>query len=207
LWFTGQYPGEWDEVDFALALRDYDIVAQQPHFPGYPVYVWFSHMAMYLVKGEVQALCLVSAIFGSLAILPLYYLTQSMYSRRVAVLACLLFLVNPACWLYSERPLSEATGLFFLILSLYLLFLGIGREKPFNPSEVGGHAGPVPFWYRAGPPLPNPWTPTLGAFFMGLTLGVRLDYFPFLSSLFYVLTYTHKRYSIIELLCFFGALV
>lgn len=179
--FTGRYLGEWDEVDFALALRDYDIVAQQPHFPGYPVYVWLSQMAMGLViKEEVGALGLVSAFFGGLAVLPLYYLALYMYSRRVAVLAAFLFLTNPACWLYSERPLSEATGLFFLLLSLYLLFLCMGESV-------------------------NPWIPALGALFMGITLGVRLDYFPFLSGLFYVLTYAHWRYSIFRTSCFLGA--
>ena len=178
--FIGRYPGEWDEVDFALALRDYDIAAQQPHFPGYPVYVWLSRMAMGLVGGEAHALGLVSAFFGGLAVLPLYYLALYMYSRRVAVLAAFLFLTNPACWLYSEKPLSEATALFFLLLSLYFLFLCV-RESV------------------------NPWIPPLGAFFMGITLGVRLDYFPFLSVLFYVLTYAHWRYSISRVSCFFGA--
>lgn len=174
--FIGQHLGEWDEVDFALALSDYDIVAQQPHFPGYPVYIWFSQIATYLVKEDVQALSLVSAFFGGLAVLPLYYLALSMYSRRIAVLAALLFLTNPACWLSSERPLSEATGLFFLLFSLYLLFLSMEETV-------------------------NPWIPSLGAFFMGITLGVRLDYFPFLSSLFYVLTYTHRKYSIFRISC------
>lgn len=178
--FIGQYLGEWDEVDFALAVRDYDIVAQQPHFPGYPVYVWFSQIAMCLTKEEVRALGLVSALFGGLAVLPLYYLALSMYSRRIAVLAAVLFLTNPACWLYSERPLSEATGIFFLLLSLYFLSQGLGASH-------------------------NPWPPALGSFFMGITLGVRLDYFPFLSVLFYVLTCTPRKYNIAKIFCFFGA--
>ncbi|MFN3466176.1 MAG: hypothetical protein ACK4WF_00555 [Candidatus Brocadiales bacterium] len=178
--FTGRYLGEWDEVGFALALRDYDIVAQQPHFPGYPVYVWLSQMAMGLVKEDIGALGLVSAFFGSLAVLPLYYLALYMYSGRVAVLVAFLFLTNPVCWLYSERPLAEATGIFFLLLYLCLLFMGM-RESV------------------------NPWIPPLGAFFMGITLGARLDYFPFLSGLFYVLTYAHWRYSIFRISCFLGA--
>ncbi len=183
LLFIGQYLGEWDEVDFALALRDFDIVAQQPHFPGYPVYIWFSKIAMHLTKkDEVSSLTLVSAFFGGLTVLPLYLLALSMYSRRVAVIATCLFLTNPACWLYSERPLSEATALFFLLFSLYFIFLSTKETV-------------------------NPRVPLLGILLMGITLGVRLDYFPFLICLFYVLTYSHRRYSIFELFCFSGVFI
>lgn len=37
--FMGRYLEAWDSIDFALGLRDYDIVYCQPHFPGYPVYM------------------------------------------------------------------------------------------------------------------------------------------------------------------------
>ncbi len=180
--FAGRCLGEWDEVDFALALRDYDMVAQQPHFPGYPVYVWLSWVSTSLVKDEVYASSLISALFGGMAVLPFYYLALSMFTRRIAVLAALFFLTNPACWLYSERPLSEATALFFLLLSLHLLFLGMGR--------------PV---YQL--------TPLLGALFMGVTLGARLDYLPFLSGLFYLLTYNYCEYKIYGIFCILGAFV
>ena len=47
LLFMGEYLEGWDSIDFALGLHDYDIAYYQPHFPGYPVYMflcWLVHL-------------------------------------------------------------------------------------------------------------------------------------------------------------------
>jgi hypothetical protein len=41
LMFMGTHLEGWDSIDFALGLHDYDIAHYQPHFPGYPVYMFF----------------------------------------------------------------------------------------------------------------------------------------------------------------------
>ena len=33
------FAASWDEVDFVLALDRFDLLAMQPHFPGYPYFV------------------------------------------------------------------------------------------------------------------------------------------------------------------------
>ncbi len=37
--YASPFAATWDEVDFALALDRYDLLAMQPHFPGYPYFI------------------------------------------------------------------------------------------------------------------------------------------------------------------------
>lgn len=160
--FTRNFPGEWDEVDFVLAVSDYNIILEQPHFPGYPVFIWGGQILNLITHDAVKALTLSSAVLGGLTALPLYCLARDMYSRKAAVLAACLFIVNPLCWLMSERAMSDTAGLFFLLLSVFVLHRA--RLFPDNTAIY----------------LP------LGTALMGVTLGVRLSYFPFLALLGYI---------------------
>ncbi|HLG29889.1 MAG TPA: glycosyltransferase family 39 protein, partial [Candidatus Brocadiales bacterium] len=125
----GNYLEGWDDVDFALALHDYDISRYQPHFPGYPVYIFFCWLVSKISSNDVLALTLPGSIFGALTILPLYSLAKEMFSREAAFVTALLFIVNPLCWLQSERPTSDSMGLFFLVLSVQLLFTSLRSQK------------------------------------------------------------------------------
>lgn len=162
--FVRDFLGEWDEVDFALALNDYNIILEQPHFPGYPVFIWLSQTLNLMTHDDIKALTLTNAVLGGLTTLPLYYLAQNMYSQKVATLSACLFIVNPLCWLQSERAMSDTTGLFFLLLSISVL-----HKAHLFPNNAAVY-------------LP------LGTALMGVTLGVRLSYFPFLVFFGYIFT-------------------
>ena len=58
---------EWDSVQFALGVGDFDLWKHQPHPPGYPLYIaagWVMHHALPL--DVPNALQLVSALGGGL---------------------------------------------------------------------------------------------------------------------------------------------
>ena len=156
--FRAKYLGEWDCVDFALGLRDYNLAKFQPHPPGYPLYMFFAKLLFFLVKNEVSALTLTSAIFGGLTVLPFYYLALSMYGLNTAVLASVLLLINPLHWLMSTKAFSEGMAVFFIVWSGFFLYRG---------AVVENLRAKLRFLIAASLTL-------------GLGLGVRLAYFPFL---------------------------
>lgn len=167
--FFAPYLEDWDGVDLALALRRYDLSTYQPHFPGYPVYIALGHLAYRFIPSETSALILVNILFSSLTLLPLMALTYFIFSVPAAFMAGLLYLTNPLCWLESGKVLADPTGLFFVITALYFLVRAhYGTNK--HPLFVGG-------------------------LILGLSLGVRLDYFPFLVSLVYVSGYALLGYA------------
>jgi hypothetical protein len=93
--FRSRYLNGWDAASFALALEDYDVVAQRPHAPGYPVYV-AAGKAMFVVFGEANtALVALSILFSAGAAAARDGLLREWVSPRVALLASLLFALSP----------------------------------------------------------------------------------------------------------------
>ena len=107
-------------------------------------------------------------LFGSLTVYPLSFLARQLFSERVATLTAILYLINPLCWLQAERPTSDAMGLFFVMLSTYFLY------RAFNPMFRNFNARNCLFF---------------GSLALGLGLGVRLSYFPFIALLIGILFY------------------
>ena len=156
----------WDSVDFALALDHYDIKRYQPHFPGYPVYIFLSWLCRFLVRDPATAVILPGALLGSLTLVPVYALARRLFNARVAMLTALLFVVNPACWLQAEKAFSDASGLFFVMAAVYL-------------------------GCRACDSDAKPYHLFLGSLLLGLGLGVRLSYAPLLLSWAALLLYLY----------------
>jgi len=127
LLYFGKYIDEWDSVNFAFGLsKGYDILHDQPHFPGYPIYMFVSWIWYKLFGSDIQALVFSGILLSSLAVYPLYELSKRMFSQDVANLTVVLYIVNPQVWLQAEKPLSDAFGLFFVITSILFFLSGVG---------------------------------------------------------------------------------
>lgn len=161
--FMGRHLEGWDSVDFALGLHDYDIAYYQPHFPGYPVYMFFCWLVHLFTENDTLALIIPGAVFGSATLVPLFYLARRMFSSEVAWITAFIYTVNPLCWLQSEKAFSDATGLFFIILSAQLLFFALTSRLYALRFLISGSV------------------------ILGICLGVRLSYFPFIILWLYVL--------------------
>ena len=157
--FRIDYAEEVDSIRFILALDRFDMAAYRPHFPGYPVFVLLGQL-LYRVCGDaIQALSLLCAACGALLVLPAALLTGAAFGRRAALWMAAMVALNPLLWLYSDKLLSDMPGLLFLATALALLVHGL--ELP--------------------PDRGRRWL-ALGCLALGLTLGVRLSYFPFALS-------------------------
>lgn len=155
------YAGSWDAVDFALALERYDIMAMQPHFPGYPVFIVASSLVNALwVEHPVIALSMVSALSSSMSILLFYLWIHRWISYGWLKLGLTaLFAFHPLLTVQGVLPMSESMGLAGVLLMLLLVQWGWG-EKGFRLSIL-----------------------IVASFSMGLLLGVRISYFPFVLML------------------------
>jgi hypothetical protein len=116
-----------DSINFDLGVHDYNPVAHQPHPPGYPVYILFATIVHAVVGAHATALGLVSAIFGSLCLIPLYLLLREITSPRIAAGASVVTLTSPLVWFNGVRPMSDETGLFVTLVAQCLLVMGSRR--------------------------------------------------------------------------------
>lgn len=152
--YLSPYARSWDDVDFALALDRFDLLAMQPHFPGYPYFILGGMAVHRWVADPVKALTLWNVVMTGLSSVPIYLLLRR-YVSPLSGMAGLFFIQSFSyLWLISMQPMSEATAV--AVLWWYLWSLDRGFERNAMKDRF-----------------------ILPAFMFGLLMGVRLSFAPF----------------------------
>ncbi len=154
--FRVDYLEDYDAIDFAYAMNEYHLPSYKPHFPGYPVYIFFGRALYYLTGDETTALTLLNVLFSSLSIGVVYIIALELFGSAAAILSAVLLLANPTLSLLGTSVNSDISALFFLLLFFYLT---ITAEK-YELKRVR-HI-------------------FFASFFLGVTLGIRVSYAPFI---------------------------
>lgn len=175
LLFMSPYLEDWDSVQFALAIHHFSILDQQPHPPGYPIYVFMAKVINFILNNDLASLNLLSALLGSLIGIPFYLLVQKMTKRSIAIISTVLLLITPVSWTLSEVPLSNIPGMAFLILSAYLLYRGKNSMNYF----------------------------LIGCFFAGFILGVRFAEYSIVIPLIILLLIVRKGQGLLKSIILF----
>ena len=109
-----QWLDDWDSVNFAFALDDFDVVRHQPHPPGYPLYVAAGKLIHRVVADHSAALTLVSALAGAAVASMFYLLDRRRNDWQVALCATLIMALSPLYWLQSGLALTDMFGMVFV---------------------------------------------------------------------------------------------
>lgn len=120
--FMSPWLEDWDSVQFAMALHHFDLGSGIPHPPGYPLYILLAKFFYLFFQDDNQTLTFLSALLGSLTIIPLFLLAKKMFGKLVAFFAAALFILMPVSWTLSEVALTNIPGQFFLSLFAFLLY-------------------------------------------------------------------------------------
>lgn len=161
LMYASPFARSWDEVDFALALERYDLLAMQPHFPGYPYFIAGASILHRWVADPVQALVMFNAVAALSSAIPITLLARRYVNKSTSLSLWLtaLVLTTPYLWLMAARPMSECAGI--AVLWWYLWSLRQAMEHPKS------HA-----WH------------VLVLVLFGFLMGTRLSFFPFGAAIF-----------------------
>src|SRR5262245_57640964 len=98
----------WDAVQFALALREYDVVKHQPHPPGYILYVALGRLVNTWLDDPTSAYVVLAVAFSGLTTFVVYMLARTAYDRVTALVAATLLAVSPLSWFYGSVGLTYA---------------------------------------------------------------------------------------------------
>jgi hypothetical protein len=112
----------WDSVNFALGVLDFNILQHRPHPPGYLLYVAAGKALTLLTEDPNASLIWLSIIAGLLAVLGTYALARLLFRPSDAFWSALLLLTSPLFWLYNEVALTYALEAFFSISIAYACF-------------------------------------------------------------------------------------
>jgi hypothetical protein len=146
----------WDAVQFALALHEYDVVKHQPHPPGYILYVALGRVANAWLGDPTAAYVALAVLFSGLTTFVVYVLARSVYDRPTALASATLMAVSPLFWFYGSVGLTYAAEALFASLVAYFAF----RALEGSESDA--------------------W---LGAAYLGLAGGMRQSMLPLLLPL------------------------
>jgi len=98
----------WDAVQFALALREFDIAKHQPHPPGYVLYVGLGRLVNATLADPTLAYVTLAMIFSAATTVTVYWLARALYDRTTAGAAAALLAVSPLFWFYGSVGLTYA---------------------------------------------------------------------------------------------------
>ena len=123
---------EVDAANFHNALAyGYNVPWLRPHAPGYPVYMFMGWIFQGFGNDPLRSLTLLSAILGSLVVIPFFLLVREIAGTKISVLATMLFIVNPLVWSLSEAALSDTPSMFFGVLLAWLSFRARHSDRAF----------------------------------------------------------------------------
>ncbi|HKZ04337.1 MAG TPA: DUF2723 domain-containing protein [Methylomirabilota bacterium] len=112
----------WDAVQFALALREFDIAKHQPHPPGYVLYVGLGRLLNATLADPTLAYVTLAMIFSAASAVTVYWLARALYDRTTAVAAAALLAMSPLFWFYGSVGLTYAGEAFGATLMALLAY-------------------------------------------------------------------------------------
>lgn len=130
----------WDAVQFALALREFDVAKHQPHPPGYLLYVGLGRLLNIPLADPNLAYVGLAMLFSAATTVTVYWLARALYERATAASAAALMAVSPLFWFYGSVGLTyagEAFGASLVAAFAYRALRGDARYLYWGAVALG----------------------------------------------------------------------
>ncbi|MGX2959672.1 hypothetical protein JNUCC23_10470 [Peribacillus sp. JNUCC 23] len=175
---VNSFASTWDQVDFALALDRYDLMAMQPHFPGYPYFIIGGYFIHQFVDNKVSSLTIFNILIYFSALFPIYKLARKYVSRSYSLGIISIVYSSTYVMVIVNQPISEGAAL----AALWWYFWSI--HVAMNDKGIGVNSLPL--------------------LLLSVLLGIRLSYLPFAVGLLFLFYYKwkNKYYTFKQIVCY-----
>jgi len=146
------FASTYDQVDFALALERYDLLAMQPHFPGYPYFILGGYLVHQWVLDKAASLTLFNIVLYTSALIPMYKLSRSHLSQSVSLLVATLTYSSGFVVVMVNQPMSEGAAIAILWWYIWSIYVAWKKQSM--------------------------WRRMLPLFLLSILMGIRLSYLP-----------------------------
>ena len=115
------YIEDFDSLNFATGAMDFNMRANQPHFPGYPVFMLLVKMLYWLTGSFAIAFSVIGGVASFVLLLCVSRLFDIDLQSRYGFVLIFLFFFNPALWLMGNRYMPDLGGvaLLFAVLAFF----------------------------------------------------------------------------------------
>ncbi len=169
----------WDSVNFAMAIKEFDLSKGQPHPPGYIGYVWLTRLVDAFFHNAQTTLVVISVISSALAVVALFFLGKAMFGRTTGLIASVFLAVSPLFWFYGEIALPHTLDALLVIVAVWWLYETMrGDQRYLYPavimSAVAGGVRPQTLVFLAPLILFAVWRVSWRKLFTAAALGVLI---------------------------------
>lgn len=133
----------YDSAAYGFMARDFmkGNVDKALAIPGHPLYPFL--ISLFSINTEDVEIVgrLISLFFGTLTVIPLYFLIRNAIGKKEAIFSVLFYAFHPYLVSYSGMMLTEATYWGMLVLSVYFFWTGLQRDKIWKMGLSGFFLG------------------------------------------------------------------
>src|SRR5258707_7310417 len=132
LYLISRSPGldEWDSVQFAMGIREFNLWKHQPHPPGYPLYIFLAWSGTRLFGWSSESsLQFVSCAGGALFVAAWFCIIRRQLSERFAWLLASALAITPVVWMTSTKALTDSVAAGLLRVQLFCSLLVRDEER------------------------------------------------------------------------------
>ena len=121
----------WDEPHYLQIAASFanGKISQALHPYWTPIYPAIVAIFSFLFNDFELAGRLVSIIFGSLILFPIYFLTLKLYGRKSAIYSSILLALYPQLAFFSTSCRTESVFIFFIISGIYFGWLALEKKS------------------------------------------------------------------------------
>ena len=132
IYFLTRSPGldEFDSVNFAFGLRQFNLWQHQPHPPGYPLFIFFgwSIQKLFGTSPEIS-LHLVSGFGGGLFVAAWFLIIRLQFNERLAWWTAICLTITPIVWMTATKVLSDTLSSAFLSFEIFAALYFLERRS------------------------------------------------------------------------------
>lgn len=165
--YINPFTSTWDQVDFSLGVKRYDLMAMQPHFPGYPFFILGGKLVYLVIKDTSKALVVFNILFYTSALFPIFRICRMYLNRHHSILSMAILYTAGYATVVVNSPMSEGAALAAFWWYIWGLLLAL---KTKNHKFI-----------------------LLPLAFVSILTGIRLSYFPFVAGIVYLLFFKLKK--------------
>ncbi|HEV2045027.1 MAG TPA: glycosyltransferase family 39 protein [Chthoniobacterales bacterium] len=145
LYFVSRSPGldEYDSVQFAMGVREFNIWKHQPHPPGYPLYIVFGWLGDKLFGADPNlSLHVASCVGGALFVAAWFLIIRLQFNEKLAWWVATCLAITPIVWMTSTKVLTDAlaAGFFSAEILAAICFVKRGRLSALLATSLFGAA-------------------------------------------------------------------
>ncbi len=145
VYFGLRSPGldDFDSVLFALGVRHFNLWIDQPHPPGFPIFIFLGWVGdSWFHLGPELSLHLVAALGGALFVVAWFLIVRLQFDERFAWLVGVSLALTPAVWMTATKVLTDSLAAGFLSAEILaaLLFVRSGRRGTLSLGAILGAA-------------------------------------------------------------------